>query len=67
MMLEKASAEVTRNGVGVELLTRFYVREASWRSFTKPERALTRRVDKRFAERLTEAGFISGGSKEHDR
>lgn len=58
ILLEKASAAVTKNGVGVELLTDFYVREASWWSFTKPEQRIIKKTARELARRLRETGFL---------
>lgn len=58
ILAERASRECTRNGVGYELLTRFYLGDASWYSFTGPEQAILRKVSRRFARGLREAGFL---------
>jgi hypothetical protein len=39
IIAERASRECTSNGVGLALLMRFYLGEASWWSFSKPEQA----------------------------
>ena len=57
-MAERASAASTRNGVGYELLLDYYVREASWRSFTKREQRTIAKTAKAFARALREAGFL---------
>ena len=58
IMLERASAECTRNGVGVELLLDLYVREASWYSFSEREKQLIRRTEKVFRCSLCAADFL---------
>ncbi len=58
MLAEKASAACTSNSVGYELLMDFYVREASYWSFTDPEKSIIRKTSKDLARRLREAGFI---------
>ncbi len=52
IMLERASAAVTENGVGVQLLTDFHVREASWYSFSDPEKRIIRKVERDLRCRL---------------
>jgi hypothetical protein len=47
-----------RNGVGYALLTRFYIGEASWWSFTEHEQWILRKVSRVFARDLREAGFL---------
>ncbi len=58
ILLERASAACTKNGVGVELLTAYYVREASWWSFTESEQAIIKKTSRTFAKALRDAGFI---------
>jgi hypothetical protein len=60
ILLEKSSAECTRNGVGVELLMDFYVREASWYSFTAREQRIIEKTARQFSRALMEAGFLLG-------
>jgi hypothetical protein len=60
MMLERASASCTRNSVGYELLLDYYVRGASWHSFSGREQAILRKTARRFAQALVEAGFLPG-------
>ena len=60
IMLERASAKCSRNGVGYELLVDYYVREASWHSFTQTEQRAIRKTALRFTEALREAGFLPG-------
>ncbi len=58
IIAERASHTVSGNGVGYELLMRFYLGEASWFSFTGPEQAILRKVSRRFARGLREAEFL---------
>lgn len=58
IMAERASAACTKNGVGYELLMRFYLGEASWFAFTEPEQAIIRKTARDFSRRLREAGLI---------
>jgi hypothetical protein len=60
IMAERASRECTANGVGYELLTRFYLGEASWYSFSEPEQRLIEKTARTFARALREAGFLEG-------
>jgi hypothetical protein len=60
ILTEKASKACSRNGDGYELLMDFYVREASWYSFTPAERDTISRTAKAFrcylcAERFVDA------------
>lgn len=64
IIAERASRECTSNGVGYELLERFYLGEAPWFSFTEPEQAIIRKVSRRFARRLKEAGFLPDRGKD---
>lgn len=63
IILERASKETTRNGVGVELLRRFYIGEASWWTFTEPEQAILRKTIRHFSGALREAGFLPDRGK----
>jgi hypothetical protein len=58
LLAERASKAVTSNGVGYELLMDFFGREASWYSFTGPEQALLRKVEREFKCRLCHADFL---------
>ena len=58
ILAERASRECTSNGVGYALLSRFYVGEASWYSFTEPEQRIIEKTARRFARALREAGFL---------
>lgn len=58
ILAERASHAVCGNGVGYELLMRFYLGEASWYSFSLPEQRLIEKVSRDFARRLREAGLI---------
>jgi hypothetical protein len=60
ILAERASRECTSNGVGYALLTRFYLGEAPWFSFTEPEQRIIEKTARRFARKLREAGFIEG-------
>ena len=55
---ERASHAVCGNGVGYKLLTRFYLGEAPWASFSPPEQRIIEKTARRFARKLREAGFI---------
>jgi hypothetical protein len=70
ILAERASHKVCGNGVGLKLLTDFYVGEASWWSFSTREQSLIRKTARDFARRLQAAGFIEGkgaGAGEADR
>jgi len=55
----KRILEKVTNGNGAEkLLVDYYVREASWWSFTEPEQAIIRKTTRCFAKGLREAGFL---------
>lgn len=56
---ERASKACTSNGVGLELLTDFFVREASWYSFTSREQAIIRKVERDFRCRLCFGDFLA--------
>jgi hypothetical protein len=58
ILLERASAACTRNGVGYELLVRFYLGDASWHSFTESEQAIIAKTARAFARLLCEAEFL---------
>lgn len=58
ILAERASRVCTSNGVGYELLTRFYLGDASWYSFTEAEQAIIRKTARCFAKGLREAGFL---------
>lgn len=58
IMAERASAACTENGVGYELMMRFYLGEVPWFSFTEPEQAIIRKTSRDFSRRLREAGLI---------
>ncbi len=58
IIAERASRECTRNGVGYELMVRFYLGEAPWCSLSTPEQDVLRRVIRVFARKLREAGFL---------
>jgi hypothetical protein len=58
ILAERASKECTRNGVGYELLMRFYLGEAPWASFSFPEQRIIAKTARCFAGRLREAGFL---------
>lgn len=58
IIAERASRECTSNGVGYELMMRFYLGEASWHSFTEPEQAILRKVIRCYARKMRKAGFL---------
>lgn len=58
MLAERASHSVCGNGVGYELMEDFYLREASWFSFTKPEQRIISKTARVFARALREKGFL---------
>ncbi len=58
IMAERASAACTKNGLGLELLVDYYVREASWRSFTAREKRVIKKTAAKFADALREARFL---------
>jgi len=64
IIAERASKACTSNGVGYELLTRFYLGEASWWSFSEPEQAILRKTIRHFSKALREAGFLPKEEKE---
>ncbi len=56
----KGFLEASRNGCkgrGPVLLLRLYL-GAPWQSFSPPERRLIRKVERKFRERLVQAGFL---------
>lgn len=64
LMAERASKACTSNGVGYELLMRFYAGEASWWSFTEHEQYILRKTIRHFSKALREAGFLPREEKE---
>ena len=58
ILAERASASCTKNGVGYELLMDFFVREASWNSFSAREQRLLAKTAQAFVQALREAGFL---------
>jgi hypothetical protein len=62
ILMEKASHSVCGNGIGVELMEDFYLREASWWSFTEPERRIIEKTARAFAKALREVGFTPDGN-----
>ena len=62
ILAERASAKCSGNGVGFDLMRRYYVEECSWWSLTEPEQAILRKTARDFARRLREAGLIDGQS-----
>ena len=64
IIAERASRECTSNGVGYALLTRFYLGESSWWSFTEPEQAILRKTIRHFSKALRDAGFIPREEKD---
>jgi hypothetical protein len=58
MLAERASHSVSGNGIGYALLTRFYLGEASWYSFTEHEQYILRKTIRDFSRRLREAKFL---------
>lgn len=58
ILLERASASCTRNGVGCKLLVRYYVVEAPWRSFSNREQRFIKKTARAFAEGLRREGFL---------
>jgi len=58
IIAERASRACTSNGVGYELLARFYLGEAPWFSFTESEQAILRKTIRHFSKALREAGFL---------
>jgi len=59
IIAERASKECSSNGLGYELLMDFYVREASWWSFTKREQRIIEKTARTFAKALRETGFLN--------
>ncbi len=60
ILLERASAACTRNGVGYELLIRFYVMDESWHFFPPHEQRIIAKTAQAFSKALRECGFIEG-------
>lgn len=58
IIAERASKACTSNGVGYELLTRFYLGEAPWTSFSLPEQRIIEKTARAFARGLRVAGFL---------
>ncbi len=58
IIAERASHAVCGNGVGYKLLIDYYVGEMPWFAFSDPDRALLRRVIRRYAAELRRAGFL---------
>ena len=58
ILAERASHSVCGNGVGYKLLHDYYAGEVSWFAFSDPERALLRRVIRRYAAEMRRAGFL---------
>jgi hypothetical protein len=59
IIAERASKACTSNGVGYALLTRFYLGEASWWTFTETEQHHLRKTIRHFSRALREAGFLT--------
>jgi hypothetical protein len=62
ILAERASKKCSANGDGYELLMDFYVREASWWSFTDAEQRIIAKTARAFAKALREAGFTPDGN-----
>jgi hypothetical protein len=60
IIAERASRECTSNGVGLALMTAFFLEEVSWYSLTENERWQLDKTIRRFRRGLVEAGFIEG-------
>ena len=58
ILLERASASCTRNGVGCKLMVRYYVAEAPWGSFSDREQRVIKKTARAFAEGLRAEGFL---------
>jgi hypothetical protein len=58
ILAERASKECSGNGDGYELLMDFYVREASWWSFTDQEKYIINRTAQRFRCALCTERFL---------
>ena len=61
ILLERASAKCTSNGVGFDLLRRFYVEEAGWGAFTDFEQRVIAKTARAFAKALRAEGFLPRG------
>lgn len=64
IIAERASHAVSGNGVGYELLMRFYLGEASWWSFTEHEQWILRKVIRCYSKGLREAELLPREEKE---
>jgi len=73
MAAERASVEASGDGVGYELLARYFIDEVPWCCFTERERQILEATIAAFSRRLVEAGFLpdpadprggNGGSSE---
>jgi hypothetical protein len=60
ILAERASAKCSGNGVGFDLMRRYFVEDYSWWSFTEPEQRVIAKTARDFSRRLREAGFIEG-------
>ncbi len=58
IMLERASAKCSRNGVGYRLLVRYYVGEAAWASFSPREKKAIRKTARVFRCSLCREDFV---------
>ena len=58
MLAERASHSVCGNGVGYDLLIRFFVHEESWFALTSVEQAILSKTARAFAKALREEGFL---------
>jgi len=63
-LAERASAKCSGNGVGLDLMRRFYAEECSWWSFTEHEQFILRKTIGHFSKELREAGFLP--DREHE-
>ena len=59
ILLERASASCTRNGVGCRLLVHYYVAEAPWNSFSDREQRAIAKTARAFAHALRAEGFLA--------
>ena len=59
-MAERASGACTWNGIGYELLTRFYLRVEQWFAFKATERDLLSKTARVFGKALRREGFLPG-------
>ena len=60
IIAERASKKCSSNGLGYELLMDFFVREASWWSFSEREQRIIEKTAAHFRRELVAAGFIEG-------